>query len=442
MELKARIMGHLLVVSLALNLGFVYRDYSIGKHRQAEDYLGNENECKNSCRVAKRDAHYVEKAVLEDRSSALDDEVIDLDLGDPTMYEKYWKQMGDKTTVVIPGWRFISYFSDVKNICFFLESELADAIVRLHKLVGNAVTQGRSIVVGTGSTQLIQALFYATSPANSSEPVSVVSAAPYYSAYPSFANYLKSGLYEWGGNAHKFKGNKPYIEIVTSPNNPDGSLREAVVKNKQAGILIHDLAYYWPQYTSISSPADHDIMLFTVSKCTGHAGTRLGWALIKDEEIAKKMTEFMVINTIGASKESQVRGAKILQAVADSHENNRGSTKSEESNSFFEHSFNLMAHRWKILSNAVNQGNIFSLPQFPSGECSFSRRTFATQPAFAWLKCEGEIDDCERFLRKHKIISKGGNYFGDSPKYTRISVLPRHHVFENLVHRLSTISSS
>lgn len=95
-------------------------------------------------------------------------------------------------------------------------------------------------------------------------------------SYPFFADYLKSGLYEWGGDAHKFKGNKPYIEIVTSPNNPDGSLRKAVVNDKRAGILIHDLAYYWPQYTSISSPADHDIMLFTVSKCTGHAGTRLG----------------------------------------------------------------------------------------------------------------------------------------------------------------------
>lgn len=97
------------------------------------------------------------------------------------MYEKYWQQMGDKTTVVIPGWKFISYYSDVKNINFFLEPEFANAVVRLHKLVGNAVTQDRFIVVGAGSTQLIQAVFYATSPLNTSEPVSVVSAAPYYS---------------------------------------------------------------------------------------------------------------------------------------------------------------------------------------------------------------------------------------------------------------------
>ncbi|XP_073126689.1 tryptophan aminotransferase-related protein 2-like [Henckelia pumila] len=438
MELKVRIWRQLLVVSLALNLGFVYRDYSNGKHKHD---LSCENECKNSC------SGFAERAVFEAKSSVSDDEIIDVDLGDPTMYEKYWQQMGGKTTVVIPGWRFMSYVSDVKNICFFLEPEFANAVVRLHKLVGNAVTQDRFIVVGTGSTQLIQAVLYATSPRNSSEPVSVVSAAPYYSAYPFFANYLKSGLYEWGGDARDFKGDGRYTEIVTSPNNPDGSLREAVVSSKQGGILIHDLAYYWPQYTSISSPADHDIMLFTVSKCTGHAGTRLGWALVKDKEIAKKMAEFMVINSAGVSKDSQIRGAKILQVVVDTHEHNRSSgssTKLEvERNAFFEHSYNLMAKRWRLLSSAVNRGKIFSLPRFPAGKCAFSGRTFATQPAFAWVKCEGEIDDCERFLREnYKILSKGGKQFGDSPKYARISVMPRDHVFEQLVDRLSTIHSS
>jgi L-tryptophan--pyruvate aminotransferase len=40
---------------------------------------------------------------------------------------------------------------------------------------------------------------------------------------------------------------------------------------------IHDLVYYWPQYTPITVRAAHDIMLFTMSKITGHAGTRLGY---------------------------------------------------------------------------------------------------------------------------------------------------------------------
>lgn len=72
-----------------------------------------------------------------------------------------------------------------------------------------------------------------------------------------------------------FDKDGPYIEVVTSPNNPDGTIREAVV-NLGEGKLVYDLAYYWPQYTPITHPLDHDIMLFTFSKCTGHAGSRIG----------------------------------------------------------------------------------------------------------------------------------------------------------------------
>lgn len=98
-------------------------------------------------------------------------------------------------------------------------------------------------------------------------------------SYPLITDCLKSGLYRWGGDAKTYKEEGPYIELVTSPNNPDGILRESMV-NRSEGILIHDLAYYWPQYTPITSIADHDVMLFTASKSTGHAGMRIGYILV------------------------------------------------------------------------------------------------------------------------------------------------------------------
>lgn len=95
-------------------------------------------------------------------------------------------------------------------------------------------------------------------------------------SYPSMTDYLKSGLYRWAGDAQSYnKEGGSYIEVVTSPNNPDGNVRHSTV-NQTGGFLIHDLAYYWPQYTPISSPTDNDLTLFTVSKATGHAGTRIG----------------------------------------------------------------------------------------------------------------------------------------------------------------------
>lgn len=66
------------------------------------------------------------------------------------------------------------------------------------------------------------------------------------------------------------------IEFVTSPNNPDGFLMKSTLRDSSAS-SINDHAYYWPHFTAIPAPADEDVMIFTISKLTGHAGTRLGY---------------------------------------------------------------------------------------------------------------------------------------------------------------------
>lgn len=97
------------------------------------------------------------------------------------MFEAFWLKLGEEATITIPGWQIMSYFSDATNICWFLEPEFAKEVRRIHKLVGNAVTEYRYVVVGTGSTQLFQAAVYALSPSDPLEPMSVVSTVPYYS---------------------------------------------------------------------------------------------------------------------------------------------------------------------------------------------------------------------------------------------------------------------
>ncbi|KAI3785795.1 hypothetical protein L1987_44920 [Smallanthus sonchifolius] len=435
-------LTNVLVVSLAMNMGLIWKisyddeqtltsKWSIHQNLHFHGYKNNIIQVEEEeARVSKR-AHILPTTSSGAATDGWESLVINLDHGDPTMYEDFWKQKGEETTVVTSSWQHISYFSDIKNVCWFLEPVLVSAITRLHKVVGNAVTEGRNIVVGTGSSQLYQAALYALSPPNGSDPMNVVSAAPFYSSYPLMTDYLKSGLHKWAGDAYEFNKEQPYIELVTSPNNPDGFTRQEVVKGDK-GILIHDLAYYWPQYTPILSPADYDIMLFTVSKSTGHAGSRIGWAVVKDREIAKKMTTFIEINTIGVSKDSQIRAAKILQAVSENQ---------KEAESFFDYSYKLMAERWRKIREAVNKTELFSLPSFPAETCSFSGRTFGQLPAFAWLKCEGEVDDCEGFLRRHKILTRGGKHFGASMKYVRISMLSRENEFKLLTDRLPAIIS-
>ncbi|XP_020270338.1 tryptophan aminotransferase-related protein 2-like [Asparagus officinalis] len=351
------------------------------------------------------------------------------------MFEDFWAKKGEEATVVIPGWQTLSYFSDVTNVCWFLERDFGQEVRRLHKLVGNAVTEDRYIVIGTGSTQLYQAAVFALSPPDASEPMSVVSAVPYYSGYPMKTDYLRSGLFRWAGDARAFKG-ESYIEVVCSPNNPDGSMNKAVL-NSETGKTIHDLAYYWPQYTAITEPADHDIMLFTVSKSTGHAGTRLGWAIVKDPNIAKKMTKFIAMNTIGVSKDSQLRAAKILKVISDGYEH--PNTKS--SMRLFDFGRDRLAKRWERLREVVKATKLFSLPEYPLETCKFTREKFAAYPAFAWLKCEKEeIEDCESFLKKLKIQTRGGMHFGVDMKYVRVSMLDREETFKLFIERLASLA--
>ncbi|KAI3916758.1 hypothetical protein MKW92_009194 [Papaver armeniacum] len=201
-------------------------------------------------------------------------------------------------------------------------------------------------------------------------------------------------------------------------------------------LVVHDLAYYWPQYTPVTSQLDHELMLFTVSKSTGQAGTRIGWALVKDIDIAQKMTEFIELNTIGVSKDSQLRAAKILGVVSD------GCTDSANSESFFEFGHRLMTQRWKQLLDAVRTSGLFSLPEYTSDFCNYYEKYSELYPAFAWLRCEGDIEDCEKFLRHHKILTRSGKHFGGDIKFVRVSMVDRDNIFGLFVERLSNITTS
>ncbi|KAL5552834.1 hypothetical protein UlMin_040235 [Ulmus minor] len=372
----------------------------------------------------------IKKCSIETKSEA----VINLDHGDPTVYRSFWERMDDECTMVIKGSDSMSYISDIRNVCWFMEPELEAAVKRLHRTVGNAVVDDRNIVVGNGSTQIYHALLYALTSPGGEEPVSVVSAAPYYSQYVEETDYLRSGLFKWGGDARTFGKGKPCIEIVTSPNNPDGSIREAEAKDQNGGKIIYDLAYYWPQYTPITRPADYDIMYFTFSKSTGHAGSRIGWAIVKDEEIARKMTKFIELSSIGVSKDSQLRAAKIMGVICDGYKD----LKSHKEN-FFEHAHLIMAERWKKLREVVKRRGVFSLPDYPREYCLFHAEFTESYPAFAWLKCKEGIEDCEKLLIENKIVGRGGKRFGGDEKCARLSMLSKDEVFEQFLLRLQNI---
>ena len=99
---------------------------------------------------------------------------------------------------------------------------------------------------------------------------------------------------------------------------------------------------------------------------------------MKDEEVAKKMTKFIEISTIGVSKDSQLRAAKVLRAVSDSCEEDENSLLGGQS--FFNYSYSLMVRRWEQLRAAVEHSGMFSLPNFSSSFCNFLNQVTEPHP--------------------------------------------------------------
>jgi L-tryptophan---pyruvate aminotransferase len=79
------------------------------------------------------------------------------------------------------------------------------------------------------------------------------------------------------------------------------------------------------------------------------------------------MTKFVEISTIGVSKESQLRAAKILGVISDSCQTDR----SPELDNFFEYSKQLLSERWERLREVVKENELFSLQKYPLQYCHF-----------------------------------------------------------------------
>ncbi|KAL6840564.1 hypothetical protein ACP4OV_030374 [Aristida adscensionis] len=357
----------------------------------------------------------------------------DADSGDPVFLEPYWRRHAAASAVVVSGWHRMGYRT---TDGVFQSVELEDQIRRLHRAVGNAIVDDKHLVFSAGSIQLINALVHALSPdANAtSPPARVVATAPYYQTYRVQTEMFDGREYKWGGTtavwAYATRNSTigGFIEFVTSPNNPDALLREPVLGDSAA---VVDHAYYWPHFTHIPAPADEDVMLFTMSKPSGHAGSRFGWALIRDERVAKRAAEYVGQNIMGASRDTQLRMLRIVKAML-------ANLRSEEDIFAFGHG--VMRSRWRRLSAVVSRSRRISLQKIPPKYCTYFNRIREPSPAYAWVKCEGEEDeDCYEALLKANIISRTGVWYGASSRYTRLSLLKSNDDFDVLLERVTDL---
>lgn len=97
---------------------------------------------------------------------------------------------------------------------------------------------------------------------------------------------------------------------------------------------------------------------------------------MKNEDVAKRMIKFIELNTIGVSKDSQLRAAKILKVVSDVYQ----LPSSKNNDKLFDYARGHMSMRWHKLQEAAKISGIFSLPVFQSSICKFTGQRTQTYP--------------------------------------------------------------
>lgn len=339
-----------------------------------------------------------------------------LNVGNPWVFEAYWKN--HDVVTYIPASLHISYAWETRLLAHQF-SPLIDNIRRLHKLVGSVNTGNCHIVLGLGETQLIYAVLETMSIMNHTM---ALAPAPYYPGYRRAVNAVQRSNLHFSPDVPIEPSGDRLIEFITSPNNPDGQARRARLKGDRV-VSVYDLAYYWPQFSPVNKQytcdADGSLLLFTMSKMSGHASTRIGWAMTSSKTVANRLIEYTTRTLL--PQENQLRASTILSAIL------------ETKGSIFRFGQNKLKERWQALRDVFKMSTKMQLVSHDSASIDlFSGKMQRSSPAYAWIV---HLDgyDAAAYLRANGLRCGPGTFFGASSKFTRCSMIDRDALFQQMI---------
>lgn len=370
--------------------------------------------------------------------------------GDLALLHSYWKQyQRNQSAVVISGYYRPSYRIVEDNSNYRFLPVLEEEIRKLHELVGNAVTKDRYILFGTGSIQLVNAAISSYSQENDGTfPMDVVAAAPYYFLFRGQTEMFQTKRYRWAGDANNWThpANTSAIEIVTDPSNPIGDPVGAVLPEETS---IYDYAYYWPHFTAITEAADEEVMLFSITKSLGFAGTRIGWAIVKNETIYNRLLSYISNNIIEVSHESQLKAFQLIRAVNNAYASELASsaispslspTEYGEKGLVFHYAYSQLRYRWVTVSEVLQASDRFSLQDLDTQYCNFFEAEHYPSPAFAWIRCNRLADtNCSDVFQEARITVRPGSIFESTNDHVRLSLMTRIASFEIMIQYLKVL---
>jgi len=286
---------------------------------------------------------------------------------------------------------------------------LKAAIYNLHAKVGNRDLQkaGYKIVTGAGALQIVSSLVYML---GKRRGMKVYCEPPYFDEFPNIANMIGNTSFT---TAKDLKSDD-VIEIITHPNNPDGMQYPS---RYPKAVQIHDYVYSWPHMTTVV-PEAAPIMVFSLSKLSGYAATRFGWALVQDEALAEGMAKYIFVNGQGAGIESKYHATRIIQSIT----NSVGTP-----NDFFYLSRDVVSKRWIELRATFAHSKKYSL-----------NKTVPGMP-YAWVTCSG-TKDCVQDFKDAKIDVGEGRIFGsDNQHNIRLVVMQEQPTFDLMIKRIKAL---
>jgi len=228
-----------------------------------------------------------------------------------------------------------------------LNSAFYKAVKKVHEMANNVDFENNDykLVVGMGGHQLLTAAIFALAKIADKE-VEVTSREPKWSRFPTIANYAHTKYATWVDSGSIGDSEKDTrIEIVTLPNHTDNKRYSSLYEK---GKKIFDCVFNWPnvQLPGDIKPESEDIMIFSMSKLAVLPDMRIGWAWVKDEEVANVMNSFISHTVQSVSGVPLHRSTKILQEIAKSEDDGE--------NEFFEFARTRLLNRYNEMKSLID----------------------------------------------------------------------------------------
>lgn len=326
-----------------------------------------------------------------------DAEIINVGHGDPTIFREWWDQFG---ILPIINPRSAFYYEYQEND----PMELIMHTHRFHALFGTDCLSSW-LVYGNGSTQVIHAALFTISK-RLNRPIVIGYEPPVYMLMHEFLSYCHFATVTFDLTRTDID-----VEIVIDPNNPSGEHR---LQKSKAPYVIFDRAYNWPMYvdgtlTPTSAEPNH-ITVYTMSKCLGMGGLRLGWAFINDESLAKEIKRAIFLIGICPNSFSLQAACLVFRQFIDEPT--------------IEREYRSLKH---VLDDRRSQ--VAKCPQFTITN---------TSGPYAWIKSHDGNDIAKHLLDKYKIKVYSGVQFGSTVEYARLSLICAEGEFTGAIYRLQS----